>query len=371
MQTKISITLICGGKTGEHEISLLSTKNVIQALDKNKYDIHLIGINKKGEWWLHKDINNFLKLDSDPKKISLPTINTLPISLMFMDNKTVLKSPRDAELEINIQVVFPILHGPLGEDGTIQGLLKLMNVAYVGVDVLGSAIGMDKDVAKRLLREAGIATANYRVFNRTEMDNIQFEKLVEQLGLPLFIKPANLGSSVGISKVKNKSEFLPKLLNAFYYDNKVLIEEFIEGREIECAVLGNEQKSASIAGELIIQHDFYSYEAKYLDENGALVEIPANLEPSQMKRIQEISIKATEVLCVEGMARVDFFLKKDGSLYINEINTIPGFTNISMYPKLWEASGLPYKELINKLIDLALERFKRDQALLTHYLNEA
>ncbi|MDY6844605.1 MAG: D-alanine--D-alanine ligase family protein, partial [Thermodesulfobacteriota bacterium] len=234
---------------------------------------------------------------------------------------------------------------------------------FVGAGVLGSSIGMDKDVMKRLLRDAGIKIADFLSFDRTSTDKLKFDTIIESLGIPFFVKPANLGSSVGINKVSEKNEFENAVRTAFEFDNKIIIEEFVKGRELECSVLGNENPIVSIPGEIIPQHDFYSYEAKYIDENGALLEIPAKLSKTVLGSVQEIALKCYKVLCCEGMARVDLFLKQDGKIYVNEINTIPGFTRISMYPKLWEASGISYTELIDRLIQLAIDRYERDQKL--------
>ena len=265
----------------------------------------------------------------------------------------------------SLDVIFPVLHGPFGEDGTVQGLLKLANIAFVGAGVLGSAIGMDKDVMKRLLRDAGIPIARFLVVNRYSPKEISFDDARNQLGVPLFIKPANFGSSVGIHKVKDREGFERAVCDALNYDNKILIEECIRGREIECSVLGNENPIASVPGEILPRHEFYSYEAKYLDENGALLEIPAKLSPAISERIRQLAIKTFSLLCCEGMARVDFFLRNDEEIIVNEINTIPGFTRISMYPKLWEATGISYGELIDKLIELAIEWFEREKRLKT------
>jgi D-alanine-D-alanine ligase len=262
-------------------------------------------------------------------------------------------------------VVFPVLHGPFGEDGTVQGLLKLANIAFVGAGVLGSAIGMDKDVMKRLLRDAGIPVVRFMVANRYSSNGIDFDDVRDQLGLPLFVKPANLGSSVGIHKVNDRDEFERAVRDALNYDNKILIEECIKGREIECSVLGNDNPIASVPGEILPRHEFYSYEAKYLDENGAVLEIPAKLPAETSERIRQLATKTFTVLCCEGMARVDFFLRNDEEIIVNEINTIPGFTRISMYPKLWEATGISYSDLIDRLIQLAIERFAGEKRLKT------
>lgn len=270
--------------------------------------------------------------------------------------------------ERSIDVVFPILHGPFGEDGTIQGLLKLANVPFVGASVLGSAVGMDKDVMKRLLREAEIPIGKFLTFK--EKDIPTYEEAVKNLGLPLFVKPANMGSSVGVSKVREKKDFDKAVWEAFKYDRKILIEEGIKGREIECSVLGNDNPIASIPGEVIPNHDFYSYEAKYIDKDGATLEIPAKLSNEIIKKIQILTVKTFKTLSCEGLGRIDFFLKENGDILVNEINTIPGFTSISMYPKLWEASGISYTELIDRLIQLALERFKKEKKLKTSYETE-
>ena len=233
----------------------------------------------------------------------------------------------------------------------------------MGAGVLGSAVGMDKDVMKRLLREAGIPIADFLVFTRASKEQIDYGSITNRLGLPLFIKPANLGSSVGVNKASNKSQFRSAIDDAFKYDHKILIEENISGREIECSVLGNDDPIASLPGEVLPAHEFYSYEAKYIDENGAAIEIPAKLPENIIKEIQTLAVKAFKSLCCEGMARVDLFLTDDNRIILNEINTIPGFTNISMYPKLWEASGISYTELINRLIQLAIDRFESEKEL--------
>jgi len=264
-----------------------------------------------------------------------------------------------------LDIIFPVSHGRFGEDGTVSGLLKLANIAFVGAGVLGSAVGMDKDVMKRLLRDAGIPIGRFITVNRYSSKEISFEDARAELGLPLFVKPANLGSSVGIHKVTERAAFERAVRDAFNYDNKILIEEFIMGREIECSVLGNENPIASVPGEILPRHEFYSYEAKYLDENGAVLDIPAKLPPATSERIRQLAIKTFSTLCCEGMARVDFFLRNGEEIIVNEINTIPGFTRISMYPKLWEATGISYSELIDRLIQLAIERFEREKRLKT------
>lgn len=365
---KIRVAIIFGGRSAEHEVSIQSAKNVYNSLDKNKYEVILIGIDKQGRWALNQPAQ-LLLASSNPKLTKLNK-SSKEVSLVQKNRSTKLVSVTDNKNVGSVDVVFPVLHGPFGEDGTIQGMLKLLNIPFVGPSVLGSALGMDKDAMKRLLNHAGITTAKFLSFQKG--DKIDLKKVKNKLGLPasqrgepFFVKPANLGSSVGISKVKNEKEFKKAVDNAFTFDNKILIEEYIRGREIECSVLGNENPIASIPGEVVPAHEFYSYEAKYIDENGAQLIIPAKLPKNIVKKIQELAIKAFKTLCCEGMARVDFFLTEKGKVYVNEINTIPGFTQISMYPKLWEASGISYQELVDRLIKFALERFKRDNSLKT------
>ncbi len=363
MNRKIRVAVIFGGKSAEHEVSLQSAKNVIEAIDKEKYEVVLIGIDKEGQWYLGES-SQFLLHADDPKRIALNRASAPKVALIpSAEAGNELISLTGNRSLGHIDVVFPVLHGPYGEDGTVQGLLKLFNTPFVGAGVLGSAVGMDKDVMKRLLRDAGVPVPKFLVFHHRELASIDFNEVAAQVGLPLFVKPANLGSSVGIHKVKEQAQFLPALQDAFQYDTKILIEQYIQGREIECSVLGNENPIASIPGEIIPQHEFYSYEAKYIDEHGAKLVIPAKLSSELIHQFQELAIKTYRVLCCEGMARVDFFLRNNREIFVSEINTIPGFTKISMYPKLWEASGIPYSELIDRLIQLALERFERDRKL--------
>ena len=346
MKRKIRVALLFGGRSAEHEISLRSAKNVADAIDKRKYEVVAIGIDKSGHWLPPAESQRLLaSASSVPPHVSKDS----GIALIAGGN------------ENKVDVVFPILHGPFGEDGTVQGLLRLANVPFVGAGVLGSAVAMDKDVTKRLLRDACLPIPNFLV--ATKENPVTFKAAQRTLGIPLFVKPANLGSSVGIAKVRDEKEFKGAMREAFRFDTKVLVEESIKGREIECAVLGNEKPTASVPGEIIVHHDFYSYEAKYLDENGASLEIPAKLPKNTVKKIRGLAIQVFQTVCCEGMARVDFFLADSGKVYVNEINTIPGFTSISMYPKLWEYSGIPYRKLIDKLITLAIERFEKQQKL--------
>jgi len=338
---KIRVAILFGGKSAEHEVSIASAKNVYQSLDRNEYDVSLIGIDLHGSW--HTLPEKYLLESSLTKKSP---------SLEAVEDKTEGNSP--LEIIQRVDVVFPVLHGTYGEDGYMQGFLETLNIPYVGSGVTGSAIGMDKDVTKRLLRDAGLPIADFMVVRKGE--KIAFSDIETKLGLPFFVKPANLGSSVGISKVKDEKMFKEAIEEAFSYDTKIIIEQYIQGREIECAVLGNENPQASIPGEVIVHHEFYDYEAKYLDEKGSSLHIPANLSSEEVAKIQELAVKTFRVLCLDGMARIDFFLKEDGNVFVNEANTIPGFTSHSMYPKLWEASGIDYTTLIDKLINLALTK---------------
>ncbi|MFH1662055.1 MAG: D-alanine--D-alanine ligase family protein [Candidatus Falkowbacteria bacterium] len=354
---KINLAIIFGGRSAEHEVSIVSAQNIAKAIDRKKYSLTLVGIRQNGEWILFDEPGLFLlKKISVSKKSSIGK-NVIPLT---KNNNFYLKIGNIAK---RIDAVFPVMHGPYGEDGTIQGLLKLYNAPFVGPSVLGSSISMDKDVSKRLLKEAGLPIGKYLVFKNEQ--NVSFEKIKKNLGLPFFIKPANLGSSVGISKVKNRAEFAQALKNAFCFDNKVIIEEYIRGKEIECSVLGNENPIASIPGEIIPTHDFYSYEAKYLDKNGAKMAIPANISETLINKFRSLAIKTFKTLCCDGMGRVDFFLTPQNEIYINEINTIPGFTSISMYPKLWEKSGISYPVLIDELIEFSLKRFEQEKKLKT------
>lgn len=362
---KIRVAILCGGQSAEHEISIRSAKNIIQALDTNRYDISVIAIDKKGEWHLEDPHRLITTIDHN----QLPTTNEQGEHVALLPGKKheLFVDATCHKTLPEIDVVFPVLHGPYGEDGTVQGLLKLANIPFVGSDVLGSSICMDKDVMKRLLRDAGLSVSKFMVYRHTEIDAIKFEAIADQIGLPFFVKPANLGSSVGISKVHHKQEFEQAIANAFAYDHKIIIEEYIKGREIECAVLGNDTPIASIPGEVIPHHEFYSYEAKYLDDNGASIEVPAKLPAEGIKRIQELSIAAFNTMCCSGMARVDFFYTAQGEVYINEVNTIPGFTSVSMYPQMWQASGINYPQLVEQLIDLAIEKFNKQQSIRTYF----
>lgn len=363
---KIQIGIIFGGRSAEHEISLLSAKNIIAALDKTKYDITLIGIDKQGHWHVC-DQAQYLLNAHDPKKIVMDGMQD-EVTLVTKNATPHLVSLSGRNPGKRLDVVFPVLHGTYGEDGTVQGLLKLVDIPFVGAGVLGSAVGMDKDIMKRLMRDAGIPIAKFLTIEKRERGSLDFDNVVANLGLPLFVKPANLGSSVGVSKVKNSDDWKRALDLAFTYDNKLLVEEFISGRELECGIIGNEVPIASLPGEVITHgHEFYSYDAKYCDDKGVSFVMPAVLKPEEVKKFQEESIKVYKALCCEGLARVDGFLQADGRVVINEINTIPGFTNSSLFPKLWEVSGVSYPELVDRLVELALDRHKKEKQLKTTF----
>jgi D-alanine-D-alanine ligase len=364
---KLRVALLFGGKSAEHDASLMSAKNVYQALDKEKYEVTLVGITRQGHWLT---ANPELLLDGNYEAAdkALEARSVLKQDLFIPQRNEVLVYQSGTEETKGIDVVIPILHGTYGEDGSIQGFCRMMGLPFVGPGVVGSAVGMDKDVMKRLLRDAGIAIGNFITLTRSDALPA-FGDVTERLGQVLFVKPANLGSSVGVSRVTNEKEYTDAVASAFSYDTKILIEEAIVGREIECAVLGNEHPRASLPGEVIAntsEHGFYSYDAKYIDADGAITMIPAkNIDTQTVEEIQKVAIDVFQTLCCEGMGRVDVFLTPEGKVVVNEINTIPGFTAISMYPKLWEASGLPYSELLDTLIALAIERFEREQKLST------
>ena len=340
--------ILCGGESGEHEVSLQSANSVLQFIPKDLYRTIQVGVSKSGEWLKGDPL---LKNIDDPSNISLvPGLKPVRLEKGLLDGE-------------KIDVVFPLLHGTYGEDGCLQGLLRMCHVPFVGSGVLGSAVGMDKDVMKRLLLYDGIRCAKHRVIYSWQEDRPSYDELAETLGEILFIKPCNLGSSIGISKCANSDEYEKAIAIAFTFDAKILVEEYIKGREIEIAVIGNETIDVSVPGEIIPDEDFYSYDSKYIDSNRTELKIPALLDPEieiDLKKTAEHAFKRLEL---SGLARVDFFVKPDNSIWLNEVNTLPGFTNISMYPKLWEFSGIPYPELIHRLIQLALSKFDREKIL--------
>lgn len=358
MNRKIRVAIVFGGQSTEHEISILSARNVLAALDKSRFEALLIGIDKRGRW-LRQDAAWLLGSARDPRLARVEDGTPVPRGLVADDPA--------ADAAEGIDVIFPVLHGTLGEDGALQGMFEVAGIPYVGAGVLGSAIGMDKDVSKRLLREAGIPVGDFITLRRErfQADPEGACARLAPLGLPVFTKPANAGSSVGIRKVTDAAQLQDAVRHAFQFDTKVLVETAVRAREIELAALGGAPPSVSGAGEIVVRHadGFYSYDAKYLDEDGARLELPARITADELARARAMAGRAFETLECEGMARVDLFLKPDGTLLVNEINTIPGFTAISMYPKLWELAGIPPTELITRLIDLALDRGRRRAAL--------
>lgn len=357
MKQKIRVGLVCGGQSAEHEVSLQSAKNILEALNKDRFEAVLIGIDKQGRWHVGQT-GDFLLHADDPAQIALsPSTTELALVPGRPEQQLAdMHQPTAAALR-QIDVVFPIVHGSLGEDGALQGLLRFAKLPFVGSDVLGSAVCMDKDVAKRLLRDAGLDVAPFVSFTRSTANQADFDALSTKLGLPMFVKPANQGSSVGVSKVRNRAEFAQALALALRFDHKVLVEQCIAGREIECAVLGNDDDlQASVCGEIVVHDDFYAYATKYLNADGATVVVPADLPAATHEQIRQLALQAFRVLGCAGLARVDVFLTPQGRVVINEVNTLPGFTSISMYPKLWQASGMSYSALLTRLIELALER---------------
>jgi D-alanine-D-alanine ligase len=380
---KLRVGILFGGRSGEHEISLLSAASVFKAIDKDKFEVVPIGITKEGRWVTSGEAERLLsgKLPHEQRHLRAGDPAATPSAAVLQSGEAVVVPPephgaglqpfqtealarRASDRAINVDVIFPVLHGTFGEDGTVQGLLELADLAYVGAGVLGSAAGMDKDIMKALFRAAGLPIVKHVTVLRSDWEaspkNVQ--KLVEsKLKYPVFVKPANLGSSVGISKAHDRKELGPAIAEAAKFDRKIVIEEGVGGkkhkaREIECAVLGNDQPRASVAGEIVPSAEFYDYSAKYLDEGSQLI-IPAKLSKSEMKKVQELAIAAFRAVDCSGLSRVDFLMDpKSRKIYLNEVNTMPGFTSISMYPKLWAASGVAYPELLHRLIQLGIER---------------
>ncbi len=383
---KLRVGILFGGRSGEHEVSLLSAASVLNAIDKEKYEVVPIGITKDGRWLTAEHAENLLqgKLMLEPRNLRAGDPETTSSAAVLARGEAVVVPPepmrrqsglvpfqsdaamfrRASDRAINVDVIFPVLHGTFGEDGTIQGLLELADIPYVGAGVLGSAAGMDKDIMKSLFLAAGIPIVKHITILRSawENDPKQVQKRVEsKLIYPVFVKPANLGSSVGISKAHNRKELGPAIEEAAKFDRKIVIEQGVGGkkekaREIECSVLGNDEPSASVPGEIVPGKEFYDYTAKYVDEGSQLI-IPAKLTNAQTKRVQDLAIAAFKAVDCSGLARVDFLMDpKTAKIFLNEINTMPGFTAISMYPKLWASSGLAYTDLIDRLIQLGIER---------------
>lgn len=368
MNHKISIGVMFGGRSGEHEVSLMSARSILSVLDLEKYDVLQIGITHQGAWWVGDGILE--------KMITGETKDLTPAALLPDPTRQgihKIEPTEQGELLAQLgylDVVFPVLHGTYGEDGTIQGLFEMAGIAYVGAGVLGSALGMDKGVFRDVMRTHKIPVVDTLVVTRKEIKNrleSTLDRSEELAPYPLFVKPANLGSSVGVSKCVNRSDLLEGLMEAARYDRRVLIERGINAREIEVSVLGNDDPVASVPGEIIPGADFYTYDAKYHDDSSKLI-IPAPLPFELSERTRQLALKAYRAIDCAGMARVDFLLEKDtGELFLSEVNTIPGFTRISMYPKLWQASGLPYADLVDRLVELALERKSERDNTEWHY----
>lgn len=355
MSKKQTVVILFGGKSVEHQISINSAKNVFEYIDKDKYEPILIGISQKGEWFLKKEVNGDFQANDS-------------IQLILNAEKGGFYNSHTNNT-ITPDLIFPVLHGTDGEDGSIQGLLRVINVPFVGTGVLGSAISMSKLYSKRLLETVGIPVSKYVSYEFHNKSDIHFNDLQERLGLPFMAKAANLGSSVGVHKVKSEEDFHYAVKDVFNFDSTIIFEEFITGRELECAVIGNEAPEASLPGEVVVSkaYDFYTYEAKYLDPEAAKLEIPANVDEDISKKIQALSIKSYQALKCEDFARVDLFLKENGDIMINEINTIPGFTNSSMFPMMWKERGISFTNLITKLIEMALKRFERSQHISNQF----
>jgi D-alanine-D-alanine ligase len=355
IQRRLKVGVVFGGRSAEHEVSILSARNIIAALDPARFEPIPIGITRDGRWLL-QSTERLLREKGDPREVGIDTAAPV-VSLANQGRSTALVEVSDRQRVHDLDVVFPIVHGPMGEDGTLQGLLELAGIPYVGAGVLGSAVGMDKDVMKRLLRDAGLPIPRYEVVRHYEYERNPDALLmrINAWPCPVFVKPANLGSSVGVTRVVEFEQLRAALEAAFVYDAKVLVEEGVTGREIECAVLGNDEPIASLPGELVVDHPdgFYSYDAKYIDE-GVGLRVPAALDDTRVREVQALSLAVFRTLECRGLARVDFFLRPNGQWLVNEINTLPGFTAISMYPKLWAASGIEPRELVTRLIELAL-----------------
>jgi D-alanine-D-alanine ligase len=362
-ERRLRVGIIFGGRSGEHEISVRSARGILRALDPARFEPVLIGIDRRGTWQLVEP-RALLELPAGGGDVAVGDGALARVEAL---QPHALEQSEVADLQgrFGADVFFPIVHGTLGEDGALQGLLEMAGAPYVGCGVLGSAVGMDKDVSKRLLRDAGLPVVEFVVARAGRANAREIERRIEsELGFPCFVKPANLGSSVGVAKVRTAAELAPALASAFQFDRKILIERAVDAREVETAVLGTEPARVSIPGEIVPRHEFYSYEAKYLDPNGAALLVPAPLEAAQVTEAQALSLKVFEALELEGLARVDFFLERGtGRWFVNEVNTLPGFTEVSMYARLWQASGLGYRELLTQLIELGLARFEARRAL--------
>jgi D-alanine-D-alanine ligase len=372
-ERKLTVAVLFGGRSGEHEVSLMSARSVLSVLDRSRYNVMEIGITHQGTWLTGNNVLDALEKGKTDGLLPV-VISPDPVEKSLYVLEGSAESVKITKLS-DVDVFFPVLHGSFGEDGTLQGLFELADIAYVGAGVLGSSVAMDKGLFKEVMRSKGIPTPESIIVLRSEIKNSMdtvIEKAEKVGAYPLFVKPANLGSSVGVTKCRSRSDLAEGLMDAAQYDRRVLIEQGIANpREIEVSVLGNDQPAASVPGEIIPGADFYSYDAKYVLDNSELV-IPASLTTEQVHTFRDLAVKAYLAVDAAGMARVDFLMEKEtGKIYLNEINTIPGFTKISMYPKLWEASGLPYASLVDRLIDLALERKAERDNTVRHFRRTA
>lgn len=363
MSGKTKVAVLFGGQSSEHEVSRVSACSVLENMDRSKYDVRMIGITKSGEWLPYEgglsrvssgEWEAVARVQQAERRSGLKQVAAAATCRGLLGET--------ADGEVPVDVVFPVLHGPNGEDGTVQGLFQLAGVPYVGCGLLASAAGMDKEFAKLVFNNAGIHTARHIKVLRSEIagcSEVIASRIMEGFGWPCFVKPANAGSSVGVSKVKSAEALLPALVEAAKFDSKILVEEFIDGRELECAILGNEEPIASVVGEVVPCNEFYDFTAKYEDARSQTI-IPADLSDEDSNRVRELAVRAFRALGATGLSRVDFFLERGtGRVVLNEINTMPGFTSISMYGKLWAATGIPYPELVDRLIQLALARHEQ------------
>jgi D-alanine-D-alanine ligase len=355
MTKKLTVAILYGGRSVEHEISIRSASNVVANINRDLYNVVLLGIDKQGVWFLTDSIEAEI---SSGRSVAIRLDASSPRIIVLDSNES-----------IHIDVAFPVLHGTDGEDGSIQGLFKAMDIPVVGSGVLGSAISMDKIVSKKVLKECGVPVAEYLEYSKAEKNSINFDTIVDVVGLPFMIKSASLGSSVGVSMVKKKEDFRDALEESFKYDDQVIIEQFIKGRELECAVIGNGKLRASFPGEIIMvkDYDFYTYTAKYLDEDAIKISLPAQLDDVTTETIRQVSMDAYRALRCEDFARVDLFLTDSGAVLVNEINTIPGFTSASMFPMMWQHMGMSYPELITELISTCLIRHNDAKSHETNY----
>ncbi len=351
MAGRKKVAILYGGRSVEHAVSVNSARNIYEYIDRKKFEPVAIGIAKSGEWFLTPDVTRDMETGT-------------PLGMVLKPGHASFIDLKDHS-QFSIDIAFPVLHGTDGEDGSIQGMLKAMDIPMVGTGVLGSALSMNKIVAKRLLQEVGLPVTEFLTFRYDEQDKISYASISRKLGVPFMVKSASLGSSVGVTKVKSKKDFKPAIAEAFKYDDELLVEAYVDGREIECALLGNNPAEPSYPGEIVISkaYEFYTFDAKYVDPNAVRIDVPAKLSKSTAEKIRKVSKQAFEALHCEDFSRIDLFLDKKGKVYINEVNTIPGFTNSSMYPMMWRERGLSFTALISKLLTLAQQRYNKGKRI--------